>query len=195
VRRVLNRGFAAAGLPIEAVVPTVDLWVRRSVTDADGVPASPNGRHLADIAAEPNATAPGPLRDGLFDLVRVHALDRLKRAANNFLYLRSANLGTAPQVDARHRLFRLNLAATPIAATAVGATVAETVPAGGTAIVQFEFNPGNVDVGSREFVLGVCDHEPDRALTVPASFPDVAALDDFCARNPNAAYREFVVGP
>ena len=193
VRAVLNRGFAAAQLPIRALVPRVDLWVRRSVTDVDGRPATVAGRQLADVVAEPAAVPAGPARAALFDLVRMHAADRIRGGTDNFLYLRSTNLGNAPQVDGRHRLFRLDMAATPIGTSAIGGAVAQTVPAGASTIVEFTWNPGALPARGRAFVLAVVDHDPDRPLAVPASFASVEELDAFCQRNPNAAYRSFEV--
>ena len=43
----------------EAIVPRVDLWVRRSITDVGGAPVSPSRRGLADIAVAPAAVPPG----------------------------------------------------------------------------------------------------------------------------------------
>jgi hypothetical protein len=194
VREVLNRGFAAAALPVEAVVPRVDLWVRRSITDPGGVPASVGSRRLADLVVEPAAVAPGAAQGALFDLLHVLRDDTIRPNVDNFLYLRTANLGVAAQDNARFRLFQLFMGATPITSTAIAAPANARVPAGGSAIVEFRWNPGAAAAGDRLFVLAIADHDSDgRRLDPPASFPTLEALDAFCDTHPNAAYREFVV--
>jgi hypothetical protein len=196
VRGIVNRSLRTARLPVRAIVPDVELWVRRSITDVDGRPAVVAGRELADLVAEPAAVPPGAGRTALFDLVRVHGADLIRRGVDNFLYLRSANLGNVPQVDARHRLFTLDLGAAPIpVADLPGGPVVATVPGDGSTIVEFTWNPGPVAGVERLFVLAVCDHDPDRPLAVPNNFANIEELDAFCQRNPNAAYRAFVVAP
>jgi hypothetical protein len=189
VRRVLNRGFQLAQLPIRASVPRVELWVRRSATDAGAVPVSVAGHQSADVVAAQAAVAPAD-RAALFSLVSRFAANTVKAATDNFLYLRSANLGNAPQVDGRHRLFELDPTASPMKRTDIGNAVA-TVPAGDSAVVEIHWNPGGA-AGDRKVVLAVVDDEHVRPLEPPA-FADAAALDAFCQRNPNAAYRVFAL--
>jgi photosystem II stability/assembly factor-like uncharacterized protein len=186
VRRVLNRGLQLAQLPIRASVPRVDLWVRRSATDAGSSPVAVAGRQSADLVA----TSPAFVGDRttLFSLVSRYAPNTLKAGADNFLYLRSANLGNAPQDNGRHRLFELDPTTSPMTRTDIGNAHA-TVPAGGSAIVEIMWHPPGA-AGDRKLVLAVVDDENVRALDPPA-FADVAALDAFCGRNPNAAYRVF----
>jgi hypothetical protein len=71
------------------------------------------------------------------------------------------------------------------------------VPAAGAGIVELQWNPGAAAAGTRVFVLATCDHPTDRPLPLgtPPTFPSLADLDTFCERNPNAAYRELVIGP
>jgi hypothetical protein len=203
VRRVLNRAFGAANLPVRAVVPRVDLWIRRSITDIDGLPSPVAGRGLADLVA--SAVAVAPPRDGLFDLVHVHGPDPVHASVDNFLYLRVSNLGTNQLVagDSRHRLFSVAIGASPITLTQLGAPagVQQAVPAGGSTIVEVRWNPGAVAVGDRLFLLAVSDdqnHAPlqkdGAAFDATSTFADVDALDRFCSANPSVAYRMFVVG-
>ena len=196
VRGVLNRALTAGQMPVRAVVPRVDFWVRRSSTDVDGRPATLAGRALADLVVEAAAVAAGPARAALFDLVRAYGDDRLTANVNNFVYLRSANLGVATEPTARHRIFQLAVGATPIATNLIGAAVNENLPAGGSAIAEFTWNPGVAAAGDRLFVLAVVDHDSaGRRLDPPASFASIEDLDTFCNTNTNAAYREFTVGP
>lgn len=195
VRAATNRRLRAALIPVRAIVPRVDLWVRRSITDIDGRPATLAGRDLADLVIELNAVAPAA-RPPLFDLVHVHGADQLAANVDNFLYLRSANLGTAPQPNARHRVYQLAVGATPIGTNQIGAAVNDSVPGGGSTIVEFTWNPGAVAAGDRQFVLAIVDHDSlGRQLEPPASFASIEELDAFCNTNTNAAYREFTVGP
>ena len=204
VRRLLNREFAEAHLPLEAVVPHVDLWIRRSITDIDGIPSPVAGRGLTDLVAAPAAVAAAG-RPGLFDLVKVHGADPLKAATDNFLYLRTSNLGNIDlaAADSRHRLFSLAVNASPITLTAIdpAAGVQQVVPAGSSTIVEFHWNPGAAAAGDRLFVLAVADDQTNAALSKDGSpldaattFASVDELDAFCASNPGAAYRMFVVG-
>ena len=197
LRSLLNREFAAAHLPIRAVVPRVDLWIRRSITDIDGVPSPVAGRGLADLVAAPAPVAELD-RPALFDLVKVHGADPVKASADNSLYLRVSNLGNVDLAlgDSRHRLYAVAIAATPVALTQIGAAagIQQTVPGGSSTIVEFTWNPGAAAAGDRLFVLAVADDKANAALEPPATFPSVDALDAFCAANPNAAYRMFVVG-
>jgi hypothetical protein len=201
VRRVLNRGFAAANLPLRAVVPRVDLWIRRSVTDIDGVPSPVAGHGIADIVASPAPVAPA----ALFDLVRMYAPDPVHAAVDNVLYTRVANLGTADlaAADSRHRLFAVSINASPITLTQIGpaAGVQQLVPAAASTIVEQHWNPGAANVGDRLFVLAASDdatHTPllkdGVAFDATTTFATVDELDRFCSANPGAAYRMFVVG-
>ena len=157
-------------------MPRADLWVRRSITDVGGAPVSPSRRGLADILVAPAAVPPGPGREALFDLVTVYRADTVRAGADNAVYVRSANLGTASVVDPaeprfRHRLFQLDVTASPITRTAIGGDVLEPIPAGGFAIVEFTWNPGAAAAGDRLFVLAAADHDSDgRRLEVPETF-------------------------
>jgi hypothetical protein len=197
VRRVLNRELAAAHLPIRAVVPRVELWIRRSITDIDGIPGPVAGRQLADVVASPAAVAAGD-RGGLFDLVKVHGADPVRPSADNFLYLRVFNLGNMDlaAADSRHRLYGVVLSAVPITPVQIGAAagIQQGVPAGSSTIVELVWNPGAAATGDRLFVLAVSDDQTRAPVAVPATFASVDSLDLFCASNPNAAYRMFVVG-
>ena len=204
VRRVLNRSFAAANLPLRAVVPRVDLWIRRSITDIDGLPSPVAGHGLADIVASPAAVAPAA-QAALYDLVKVHGPDPVHAAVDNFLYVRVSNLGNADLAapDSRHRLYAVAIAASPITLTRIGAVagIQQAVPAGSSTIVELHWNPGAASVGDRLFVLAVSDDATNNALAkdgaafdASATFGTVDELDRFCAANPGAAYRMFVVG-
>jgi hypothetical protein len=197
VRRLLNRELAAAHLPIRAVVPRVDLWIRRSITDIDGIPSAVSGHQLADLVASPAAVAAAN-QAALFDLVRVHGADPVRPSNDNFLYLRAWNLGNVDlaTADSRHRLYALAISASPITVTQIGAAagIQQLVPAGSSTVVEFHFNPGAVATGDRVFVLAAVDDQTHNPLTVPATFATVDDLDQFCATNSNAAYRMFVVG-
>jgi hypothetical protein len=204
VRRVLNRAFAAANLPVRAVVPRVDLWIRRSITDIDGLPSPVAGHGLADIVAAA-AAVPAANQAALFDLVTVHAPDVLHAAVDNLLYTRVSNFGTldlaAP--DSRHRLYQIAITAAPITLTQIGAVagIQQAVPAGGSTIVEAHWNPGAASPGDRFFVLAVADDATNNplmkagvAFDATATFASVDELDQFCAANPGASYRMFVVG-
>jgi hypothetical protein len=197
LRRLLNREFAAAHLPIRAVTPRVDLWIRRSITDIDGIPSPVAGRQLADLVAAP-AAVPAANQAALFDLVRVHGADPVKPSADNLVYVRVANLGNVDlaAADSRHRLYALAITASPITAPQIGAAagIQQTVPGGSSTIVEFHWNPGAAATGDRLFVLAVSDNQTNQPLVVPGTFATVELLDGFCASNPNAAYRMFVVG-
>ena len=197
IRRLLNRELAAAHLPIRAVVPRVDLWVRRSITDIDGIPSPVAGHQLADLVAAP-AAVPAAGQPALFDLVKVHGADPLRPSNDNFLYLRAFNLGNVDlaTADARHRVYALAMTASPVTVTQIGAAagILQAVPAGSSAIVEFHFNPGAVATGDRVFVLAAVDDQTHNPLTVPATFATVDDLDQFCTANASAAYRMFVVG-
>jgi photosystem II stability/assembly factor-like uncharacterized protein len=195
LRRLLNREFAAAHLPIRAVASRVDLWIRRSITDVGGRPSAVAGRGLADIVAAPAPVAPLD-RPGLFDLVKAHGPGPVHASADNSVYVRVANLGTADlaEGDSRHRLYAVAIGATPVAIAQIGGDLQQTVPAGSSAIVEFTWNPGAAAAGDRLFVLAVSDDKTHAALEPPTTFPSVDALDTFCASNPGAAYRMFVVG-
>ncbi|HEV8248652.1 MAG TPA: hypothetical protein VGQ15_01645 [Gaiellaceae bacterium] len=193
VRRALNRGLAQAQLPIRAIVPKVDLRIRRSITDADGAPARVAGRRLADLAPSLTAVAAAD-RPALFDFVAMLKDGLVQGSHDNHLYLRTANLGTAAEPSARHRLFQLVMGEAGITKKQIGADVTVPVPAGGFAIVEFTWNPGAAAAGDRVFVLAVVDVDTDpRKLDPPDSFPTVDALDAFCDAHVNAAYREFTV--
>ena len=198
VRRVLNRTFAAANFPARALTPSVDLWIRRSITDIDGIPSPVAGRQLADIVASA-AAVPAANQPALFDLVTVHGNDLVTAATDNLLYLRVANLGNTDlaAADSRHSLYQLAITASPITwvqiAPVAGAN--QAVPAGSSTIVEFHWNPGAASPGDRLFVLAVADDRTNNPLAVPATFATVDALDSFCAANPSTAYRMFVVGP
>jgi photosystem II stability/assembly factor-like uncharacterized protein len=195
LRRLLDREFAAAYLPLRAVAPRVSLWIRRSITDVDGRPSPVADRGLADLVASPVSVAPLD-RQALFDLVKVHGPDPVKASADNFLYLRVANLGTVElaQGDSRHRIYAVAIGVTPVAIAQIGGDLQQDVPAGSSAIVEFTWNPGAASSGDRLFVLAVSDDKTHAALDPPATFPSVDALDAFCAANPSAAYRMFLVG-
>src|SRR6185437_13880274 len=106
----------------------------------------------------------------------------------------TANLGSAAEPAARHRVFQLAMGASPIAPAAIGAAVPAPVPAGGSAIVELPWNPGAAAPGDRLFVLAVADVDADgRRLDPPAGFASVEELDAFCDAHANAAYREFAV--
>jgi hypothetical protein len=197
LRRLLNREFAAAHLPIRAVSPRVDLWIRRSITDIDGIPSPVAGRQLADLVAAP-AAVPAANQAALFDLVKAHGGAPVKPSADNFVYVRVANLGNVDlaAADSRHRLYALAITASPITVTQVGAAagIQQIVPGGSSAIVEFDWNPGAVATGDRLFVLAVSDDQTNQPVAVPGTFATVDLLDVFCSSNPNAAYRMFVVG-
>jgi photosystem II stability/assembly factor-like uncharacterized protein len=194
LRRLLNREFAAAYVPLRAVVPRVSLWIGRSITDVGGRPSPVAGRGLADVVAASASVAPLD-RAALFDLVKVHGPDPVTASTDNFLYVRVSNLGIADLAhdDSRHRLYTVAVGATPVAIAQVGGDVQQDVPAGGSSIVEFAWNPGSATAGDRLFVLAVSDDKTHAALDPPATFPSVDALDTFCASNPSAAYRMFVV--
>jgi hypothetical protein len=203
VRRLLNREFATAHLPLRAVSPHTELWIRRSITDIDGTPSPVAGRQLADLVVE-SAAVPADGRSALFDLVRVHRADPVQAAHDNFLYLRVANLGNTDLAsdDARHRFFALAVAASPIGLTAIGDAdgISQAVPGRGSAIIEAPWNPGPAAAGDRLFVLVASDDRHHAQLLkdgVPlgpaTTFATVDELDEFCIANPGVAYRTFTV--
>jgi hypothetical protein len=205
VRRLLNRELAGAHLPIRCVTPRLDLWIRRSITDVDGIPSPVASRGFADLVASPTAVPPAN-QPALFDLVQVHHPDLVRPSNDNLLYLRVGNLGNndladVPTVNSRHRLFAVAITAAPISLTQIGADIHQPVPAESSAIVEFHWNPGAAATGDRLFVLAVSDdqtHQPlqkgGAPLTAATTFATVDELDSFCAAHPNAAYRMFTVG-
>ncbi len=193
VRRALNRGLAVAQLTVRASIPKVELRIRRSSTDADGAPAAVAGRRLADLAWSGAAVA-AAARPALFGFLEMLKQPLVQASHDGFLYLRTANLGTAAEPAARHRVYQLALGSLPAAPAPIGAAVAAAVPAGGSAIVELPWNPGAVAAGDRLFVLAVADVDADhRRLDPPANFTSVEEVDAFCDANPNVAYREFTV--
>jgi hypothetical protein len=198
LRRLLNQDFTQAHLPLEAVVPRIDLWIRRSITDIDGLPSPVAGRGLADLVASP-AAVPLANQAALFDLITTHGPNPVKPSTDNFLYLRVFNLGNndLSNADSRHSLYALDLTANPITSTQIAPAggVNQTVPAESSTIIEFHWNPRAASPGDRLFVLAVADDRTNSPLAVPATFSTVAALDAFCSANPNASYRMFVVSP
>jgi hypothetical protein len=192
VRETLNRALAAAGLPIEAVAPRVDLWVRRSVSDLGDAPTRIAGHRLADLVAEPAAVAAGAAREALFAVPRVYGNDTVRAGVDNFLYLRCTNLGDAPQDDVRHQLYELDLTAKPISLTAIAGTPLARIGAGQSAIVEFTWRPNPAAAtGDRLFVLAVADHDSnDRRVTLPQA-STIEEQDAFCEAHTSVAYREF----
>jgi hypothetical protein len=133
-------------------------------------------------------------RPALFDLLASFKDGLVQTGHQNFLYLRSANLGTAPEPTARHRLFQLATGASPIGRNQIGADIAAAVPAGGSTIVEFSWDPAPAAAGDRVFVLAIVDVDADgRRVDPPADFPTVEELDAFCDTHAGAAYREFSV--
>jgi hypothetical protein len=85
--------------------------------------------------------------------------------------------------------------------TQIGTDLHQPVPAESSTTVEFHWNPGAAATGDRLFVLAASDdqtHQPLKKngapLTAATTFSTVDELDQFCAANPNAAYRMFVVG-
>jgi hypothetical protein len=72
--------------------------------------------------------------------------------------------------------------------------VAAAIPAGGSTIVEFNWDPAPAAAGDRVFVLAIVDVDADgRRVDPPANFPTVEELEVFCDAHPGAAYREFSV--
>ena len=192
VRRALNRGLAEAELPVRAIVPKVELRIRRSSTDADGAPATVAGRRLADLVWSGAAVAAAG-RPALFGLLELLKGPVVQADHDGFLYLRTANLGVAAEPAARHRVFQLPLDASPITPAPIGAAIPAAVAAGASTIVELPWNPGAVSAGDRLFVLAVVDVDADGRRLDPPAFASVEELDAFCDAHPNAAYGEFSV--
>jgi hypothetical protein len=188
VRAAINKQLEHTGIPIVAEPARIELVVRRSRTEAVRGGAI-GGEHLADVVVA-NAAVAAADQAALFDLVTVLQADRARRNVVNRLYLRSANLGNIRVAAVRHRLFSIDLAAAaPFAAALIGAAVAADLESEGTAITEFQWNPGAVDAGRRFLILAVADLAPANPLEPPASFATMDALHAFCLANPNAAAR------
>lgn len=192
-RRLIARRLAEAGMDITVAPATLALSVRRSPTATGGQAVNVVGGQLADLVSTGTAATPVADRPGLFRLATVLGTDRLVSNQPNNLYLRSSNGGARPLPGARHRLWQIDPAATPLAPVQIGAAVNTDLPAGGSAISPFTFNPGNVPAGTGRIVLAICD-DPATPLEPPASLPNHDALWTFCETHQNAAIREFLVG-
>jgi hypothetical protein len=114
------------------------------------------------------------------------------RNVDSHLFVRSSNLGTATQQDARHRVYELAFAADRIDANPIGGAVLQPVPPGGSAVAEFTWRPAAA-AAERVFVLAVVDVDADGRRLDPPDFASVEELDAFCDAHPNAAYREFAV--
>lgn len=193
VRRALNRDLAEAHLAVRAVVPKVDLRIRHSGSDADGAAARVADRRLANLVASSTQVAEAD-RPALFDFVALLRGSLLQAGHDDFLYVRTANLGDAAEPAVRHRVFRLAMSASPITCDPVG-SVQAAVPAGGAGIVELPWNPGDIAAGERLFLLAIADVDADgRRLDPPvAGFPSIDDLEAFCDTHPNAACRELEV--
>ncbi|MEM9520368.1 MAG: hypothetical protein AAGA37_13680 [Actinomycetota bacterium] len=194
IRAVMNRDFRGLALPVEAVVPTVALRVRRSISDVEG-PGSVTGRGgLADVVAS-DAPVVAPDQPALFAMTTVLGDDQLVAGANE-LYVRVSNAGNAAQVNARVRCWEAQLPATPgdpVTLADIDDTTDDVV-AGGETIVHFSWTPSAPAAasGQRRVVFLIADHPTERPLEPPA-FASFADFHEFCRRHPGAAYREFVV--
>ena len=94
----------------------------------------------------------------------------------------------------RHRLFQLDMSVTPITAAPIAATVTEDVPAVGTASPSSRGTPARCPRATGVRARRRRPRPRPAARSAPG-FASLQALDDFCDANPNAAYREFTVGP
>jgi photosystem II stability/assembly factor-like uncharacterized protein len=180
LRERLEREFRLRALPLRAFVGEIALRVRRP---------GAQGTRYADVVASPVAVAAGPARQRLFDIGGPRAA-AVGRSAVTRLYLRTSNDGQAAQIDGRHRAFAIPLGAAPLAVTQLGVDVTATVPEGGAVVSEFPWDTSGVAAGAAIAVLCVADAPGDVEVAVPATFPDLAALEVFCAR-PEAGFRFF----
>ncbi|WP_329476628.1 hypothetical protein OG555_33845 [Kribbella sp. NBC_01484] len=186
-------GCEPVGVPAKADVPNIDLRVAASPEGGGRRHPVLGGAHLAELVATPAAVA-APDRPALFAVRAALGKDVLKAGVPNTLYLRVRNVGTVDSTHTRLRLFRLDLAATPITANEIVAA-APPVPAGSTHIEELAWNPGPV-APSTELLLCVADdNRPGWLLDVPADFADLETLRAFAGRRPGVALRVFDVIP
>jgi hypothetical protein len=193
IRRAITAACRIAGVPARADVAGADL--RIAASPADAAPRHPvlGGAQLAELAAAP-APVPPADRPALFAVRAALGHDTLRAGAANPLYLRVRNAGVVDSASTRLRLFRLDLAATPITATQV-ADAAPAVPATGTLIQDFTWDPGGAGP-RRELLLCVADEDqPERRIVVPASFAALEAVHTFATRRAVALRLFDVIGP
>lgn len=189
IRAAINAQLRHSGMPIVAEPRRHLLVVRRSLTEIGGRGQVLGGEQYADVVASPNVV-PAAGRPALFDLATVYGTDRVRRATNNRLYLRSTNLGNVTVTDARHRLWSIDpAAAPPLAPVAIDAAKTATLAPLASAFTEFVWNPGNGAAGTRLLVLAIVDHAPDRATEPPAAFASLDELETFCRTRPNSAVR------
>jgi hypothetical protein len=120
VRRAFNRGFAVAQLPVRALVPKVEIRIRRSQTDVDGAPAAVAADGSRPCRLEPVRC--GGRAAALFGLFEMMKQPLVQAAHGNFLYV-ARQTSARRQSAARHRVFQLAMGAAPIAPAAIGAAV------------------------------------------------------------------------
>ena len=193
IRRAISLACELVGVPAKADVPNIDLRVAGSPEGGGRRHPVLGGAYLAELVATPAAVA-APDRPALFAVRAALGKDVLKAGVPNTLYLRVRNVGTVDSTHTRLRLFRLDLAVTPITADEVVAA-APPVPAGSTHVEELAWNPGPV-APSTELLLCVADdNRAGWLLDVPADFADLETLRAFAGRRPGVALRLFDVIP
>jgi len=194
VRAAIDRQCRLAGLRVVAEPRSTRLSVRGSATEPTVARVVTGSFALGDLAVSPVALADAPARAALFDVVTAHSTDALSAGGLNRLYLRSANVGNVDLANVRHRLYEIDVAASPLTFDRRGSEVTEPRAAGASGIAQIEWDVPATPGGTRLFVLAVADTAADAfdPATV-RSFADLDELATFCARQPNIAIRELTV--
>ncbi|NEA30679.1 hypothetical protein [Streptomyces sp. SID13031] len=191
IRRAISLACELTGVPAKAEVASIDLRVAASPEGGGRRHPVLGGAHLAELAATPAPVAVAD-RLALFTVRAALGHDVLKTGAANSLYLRVRNTGTVDSVNTRLRLFRLDLAATPITATEV-ANATPPVPAGSTHIEEFTWDPGGVAPRSELLLCVADDDRAGRRTDVPATFATHDLIHAFAGRRPGVALRLFDV--
>ncbi len=193
IRRAISLACELTGVPAKADVPNIDLRVAASPEGGARRHPVLGGAHLAELVATPAAVAAAD-RPALFAVRSALGKDVLKAGVPNTLYLRVRNAGTVDSTTTRLRLFRLNLAVTPITAIEI-VNAAPPVPAGGSHIEEFAWDPGGVAPRTELLLCVADDNRPGWLLAVPGTFADLETLHAFAGRRPGVALRLFDVIP
>jgi hypothetical protein len=177
-RRMIDSALRRSSLAIRSFDTGVRLDVRADGTAADLIASA---GVLADAADQ--------LRSGMW-LSR----QTLVRGANQ-IYARVRNVSALPEATVTWRLLWFDPAAAPIPIDAAHeiATGTASLPPGGELIVDGSFTPGAGGTNRGVIVLASSDGDPLRDF--PATIADALALDVYCQKNTNAAYRVLGLPP
>jgi hypothetical protein len=185
LRRSLDRAFFRDGWPLRATIARADLVIRRFGSEGDAARGTAPP-WAAEIAIAPGGVVPGA-EPPLFDLIAQLATPRVSTTANQGIIVRVVNQGDLPCTGATVSLFWLDPAVAP-SLTALGIQTVD-VPAHGVGFAQFLTHPGTPS-GDHVALLATVDHPEDPTAAIPAlALTGWFALDAYCRRVDNVAYR------